>query len=351
MATLFQERMHAQADLRVVVVDGQMWAWRRTREPETTDWRAVDPRGRAFAPVPAKAMRALGTDPLRITSALGLTMSTQDWLETDDGPVFLEANPQGAWLFLDGADMVVAPALAYYLYHGIKETNGTWPKPRRRAFADFLTADTAPQDDGVVRPRYPPPVWADEVAGIPGAVGVAKSAREAAEGAAQGAEEKASRLVQITLALLTVSLALGSYQLAFSLQRSWQWAFLLLPIVIALGCLAISAFEALLVDRVGFYSQPSGRDLAGIGQRDGNAILLEDEEHGRRLARWSANHKHTDLMQARAWFTRGLAALLLAGLAAATCRATASTSHTGQTSSTATTTSLAPSNTSGPAKH
>lgn len=30
----------------------------------------------------------------------------------------------------------------------------------------------------------------------------------------------------------------------------------------------------------------------------------------------SANHKHTDLMQARAWFTRGLAALLLAGLLA-----------------------------------
>jgi len=59
---------------------------------------------------------------------------------------------------------------------------------------------------------------------------------------------------------------------------------------------------------------------------------------GRRLARWSANHKHTDLMQARAWFTRGLAALLLAGLAAGICRATASASaHSGQTSHVSTT--------------
>lgn len=167
---------------------------------------------------------------------------------------------------------------------------------------------------------------------------MARAARDAAEDAAKGAEDKASRLVQVTLALLTVSLALGSYQLTFSLERSWPSLFLLVPIAVALGCLAIAAFEGVLIDRVGFYYQPSGQDLTGTGQRDPNAILLAAEERGRRLARWSANHKHTDLMQARAWFTRGLAALLLAGLAAGICRATASASaQSGQTSHASTT--------------
>ena len=307
LVTLLQQRVDAAADIRAVVIDGQTWAWSRAREPGTVDWRAVDPFGRAFSPVPA---HVLGTALSRITSALGLTMSVQDWLDTEEGPVFLEANPQGNWLFLDGADTTVAPALAHRLRYGTRETAGTWPAPRRRAFSDFLTKGRAPTTDGVTAPGIAPPIWAYEVAEVPGAVEVAKAAREAAEDAAKAAEDKATRLVQVTLALLTVSLALGSYQLTFALQRSWPWLFLLMPITIALVCLAIAAFEGVLIDRVGFYSLPEGRDLAGDGRRDPNAILLTQQERGRSRARWSADHKHTDLMQARAWLTRGLAALV-----------------------------------------
>jgi hypothetical protein len=256
-----------------------------------------------------------------MTSALGLTMSVQDWLETDDGPVFLEINPQGGWLFLDGADTAVAPALAHHLRHGIRQTAGTWPAPGRRLFYDFLPKTKAPDSDGLKAPQFSPPVWADEVAGYSGAVDVARAAREAAEEGAERAEAKASRLVQVTLALLTVSLALGSYQLTFWLERSWPYLFLLVPIAVALTFLAIAAFEGVLIDRVGFYHQPSGQDLAGTAHRDPNAILLAGEERGRRLAGWSSVHKHTDLMQARAWFTRGLLALLIAGLVAGTGQA------------------------------
>jgi hypothetical protein len=321
LATLLQHKVEAAADIRVVIVNGQMWTWRRAREPDTVDWRAVDPGGRDFSPVPPETM---GMAPGQITSALGLTMSVQDWLETENGPVFLEANPQGTWSFLDGADPAVGAAIAHHLRYRVKETAGTWPEARRRAFFDFLTKERAPANDGLIAPRSASPIWADEVARVSGAVEVAKSAREAAEDAAKVAEDKASRLVQVTLALLTVGLALGSYQLTFALERSWPWLFLLIPIATALACLAIAAFEGVLIDRVGFYYQPSGADLSSAGQRDPNAILLAQEERGRRLARWSANHKHTDLMQARAWFTRGLAALLLAGLLAGICRATAS---------------------------
>lgn len=321
LATLLQHKVEAVADIRVAVVNGKTWVWRRAREPDTVDWRAVDPGGRGFSPVPPET---IGTAPGQITSALGLTMSVQDWLETESGPVFLEANPQGSWLFLDGAESSVGAALAHHLRHRVNESAGTWPEARKRAFFDFLTKERAPTNDGLIAPRSASPIWADEVARVPGAVEVAKAAREAAEDAAKVAEDKASRLVQVTLALLTVALALGSYQLTFALERSWPWLFLLIPIATALACLAIAAFEGVLIDRVGFYSQPSGTDLSSVGQRDPNAVLLAQEEQGRRLARWSANHKHTDLMQARAWFTRGLAALLLAGLLAGICRASAS---------------------------
>jgi hypothetical protein len=107
-------------------------------------------------------------------------------------------------------------------------------------------------------------------------------------------------------------------------RRSWPWLLLLLLIAAALCCLATAAFQGLLIDRVGFYYTPSGPDLAGLGHRDPGAVTLAGEERGRRLALWSASHKHTDLMQARAWFTRGLAMLLLAGLVAGACRADSS---------------------------
>ena len=322
LATLFQRKVNAEADIRVVIIDGQAWAWRRAREPGTVDWRAVDPAGQGFSRIPADSWR----DPARLTSALGLTMAVQDWLETAGGPVFLEANPQGSWLFLQGAEPEIGPTLAAYLHAGARETAGIWPTPRRRAFCDFLSKKQAPPDDGAIAPRIRPPAWADEVAVVPGALEVARSAREAAEDAAKSAEDKASRLVQVTLVLLTVGLALGSYQLTFALQRSWPWLLLLIPVTAALCCLAIAAFQGLLIDRVGFYHTPSGQDLAGHGHRDPGAVILAGEERGRRLARWSASHKHTDLMQARAWFTRGLAVLLLAGLVAGACRAVSSAS-------------------------
>jgi hypothetical protein len=108
---LLQERVEATADLRVVVVGGAAWAWRRPRMPaEPLDWRSVDAYGRDFrsAHVPAHVGKAAR----RITAELGLSCSAQDWLETGDGRyVFLEANPAGAWLFLDGSRDTVLPAL------------------------------------------------------------------------------------------------------------------------------------------------------------------------------------------------------------------------------------------------
>jgi hypothetical protein len=112
LPTLLQEFVTASADLRVVVVGDRAWAWRRPREAGTVDWRRVDPAGLAFSP---SVDEELTVSACQVTEALGLSLSVQDWLETDVGDVFLESNAQGAWLFLAGSEDLVAPAIADHL--------------------------------------------------------------------------------------------------------------------------------------------------------------------------------------------------------------------------------------------
>lgn len=199
--------------------------------------------------------------------------------------------------------------------------NGKWPNALMRFLYDFLPARMAPDSDGIVAPEFEQPGWIDHVAGFSDSLDIIRRARESAEGNAKTAEDKGARLVQILLALLTVTLALGSYQLEYALSRSPAQLATLLPVGLALISLVLSAFGALQIDRVGKYSMPTGSELKSARPEDVPALLLMAELRGQMLADWSARHKHTDLMQARAWLTRGLAALLIAGLVAGVTRA------------------------------
>ena len=110
---LLQERIEGFADLRIVTIGHHAFTWSRKRtEDDPIDWRRQDPEGRDFEHV---SQRDAEEQALRVADALGLTHSAQDWLETSDGPVFLEANPGGQWLFLSGASDIVVPALADHL--------------------------------------------------------------------------------------------------------------------------------------------------------------------------------------------------------------------------------------------
>jgi hypothetical protein len=112
LPTLLQELVPATSDLRVVVIGTRGWVWRRPREPGMIDWRQIDPGGDGFELVEDAA---LAKQAVAMTKALKLTMSVQDWLEIPGGPVFLESNAQGAWLFLRRSDEIVVPALAEHL--------------------------------------------------------------------------------------------------------------------------------------------------------------------------------------------------------------------------------------------
>lgn len=318
LPVLLQERVAATADLRVVNIGTDVWAWTRPRGPNINDWRAVDPKGTGFSQVDGSTIATMSRG---ITAGLGLTMSVQDWLQTQDGPVFLEANPQGAWLFLDGARDSVAPALAEHLLHNEHGREGHWPRAIRRFFWDFLPKNIAPENDGVVAPPVPELRWVDGIRPSPVALEAARRAHVEAKAGARVAENKATRFVQTALALIAISTGLGAYQLAFALDRGWPFFLTLAPVGIALVFLALAAFEALEVDRVGIYSHPTLHDLALDPSRDPTMVLMVEEEHGRYLASWTSRNKHSDVMQARAWFSRGLAALIIAAVLAGVLRA------------------------------
>ena len=181
----------ASADLRVVVVGTRAWTWRRPRTSGTIDWRAEDPNGASFDHVSPHTVEPEAVD---LTSALGLTMSVQDWLETPDGVLFLEANPQGAWAFLNRVDEFIPNALAAHLREGSGQALacGVWPKPFRRVLWDLGRASKARENDGATAPQFAPPPWASVAARSSAALSVVRRANDEGKGWSEGSRGQSS---------------------------------------------------------------------------------------------------------------------------------------------------------------
>lgn len=195
-----------------------------------------------------------------------------------------------------------------------KHPDGFWPKPRHRVFFDLRSAKKAPANDGAVAPPLVDPDWLPTVAPSDLALEQARRGHEQAVTSAKTAEEKAARLLQLCLALLTISFAVAKFQIdAVHGRTPIVWA-ALLPVAVAAACLTAAALGAAEVDRVGFYHHPGVEALSGRPVADQLKELVTVEAQGERMARWTANRKATDVMDARAWFTRGLLALIAAGL-------------------------------------
>ncbi len=198
----------------------------------------------------------------------------------------------------------------------MSESRGRWPRAIKRAWFDLLSKKRAPENDGIVAPTINLPDWFDKVPALPEVLEIAVRARESEEGAANLAEEKASRLLQLALALLAISLALGAFQLRHSIGHSvWYWL-ALIPVTSSIFFLAIAAFEASQIDRVGFYGLASVADCQEATAEDVTRAAVKAEFIGTALADWTRRNKHSDLMQARAWLTRGLLALIVSALVA-----------------------------------
>ncbi|GAA2242177.1 hypothetical protein GCM10010401_13800 [Rarobacter faecitabidus] len=98
---IVQERIPAAKHLRVVTVGDRSWA--ATLDVDSTapaDWRRRSCNHSAFTEAHDGSSTA-PTGALTIAADLGLGYSSQDWVQTPDGEVFLlDVNPSGQWLFL-----------------------------------------------------------------------------------------------------------------------------------------------------------------------------------------------------------------------------------------------------------
>jgi len=114
LPVFLQRAVPADADLRLVTIGDQVSAWRRQRRAgDPWDWRAIDPSGLDFH---AMSDAGIVWPAVRLAQVLGLTFSVQDWLDIQNDRIFLEVNPQGQWLFLEGAAESVAPLMAKHLF-------------------------------------------------------------------------------------------------------------------------------------------------------------------------------------------------------------------------------------------
>lgn len=308
-----QELVIAEADLRVITVGPQVFVWSRTREGGSSiDWRVDDPTGAGFKRAVAES--ELSSNALQLARRLGLQFTVQDWLFTKRGPVFLELNPQGEWLFLEGAKASVVPTLASLLttedYQNALE-GGRYPSPFLRFWWDILPSKLAPPSDGLAPPRIAVPQWLDVFSSNSEVHEFVHAARERAEERASLPIEKAARLISLNLTFLTLSLALAAFQVdqLVGSSRGWWWI-AAPPTAGAILCFSVAVIMGMDVDRPGLQYNPPMRRL--LNSSEPFAIArLRFEEQARVTADWTARYRFQSFLSARAWFSRGLVLLLI----------------------------------------
>ena len=189
--------------------------------------------------------------------------------------------------------------------------NGRWPSMCCRILYDFLPKKCAPNNDGGEEPEFTKCEWIEKIEGGERDLEVVRRAHEEAKLSVRITEEKGNRLARTSLIFLSFAFALGIFVLREVVSRSfpvWWWGIFGSLYLIPLLVLLIATFQSLQLDRVGFYHHPGGKDCVN------NDLfkIIEAEEKGRLLAKWTSEKKVSDLMQARAWFSRGLAFFVVA---------------------------------------
>jgi glutathione synthase/RimK-type ligase-like ATP-grasp enzyme len=110
---LIQERLMAVRHHRIVTVMDGAWTSAVDAAEIPVDWRSDPDAHRRFA---ASTVPSTVTEhAIHLARHLHLGYSSQDWIETTEGFVFLDLNPGGQWLFLheQQADAVTAAIAAH----------------------------------------------------------------------------------------------------------------------------------------------------------------------------------------------------------------------------------------------
>jgi glutathione synthase/RimK-type ligase-like ATP-grasp enzyme len=111
---LAQEKITAERHLRIVTVGDKVWGFELEASALPLDWRAEDVAHDAFRS--AASSDEITEQALAIAAAVGVGYSSQDWVVDTTGPVFLDLNPGGQWLFLpEPGATAITEAIARWL--------------------------------------------------------------------------------------------------------------------------------------------------------------------------------------------------------------------------------------------
>lgn len=203
----------------------------------------------------------------------------------------------------------------------IDPKEGYWPPWHAKYRNDFRSAKEARANDGLIAPKFEPPAWADdEHAGTATILDAARRRHDQAAERGTMAEDRSSRLVQTGLTLLALAFVIAGFE-ANRLREAnapvWVLVMVLGVNAAAIGMLGLAIIQAQSVDRVGYAqpASPSGAaslDDENLQQRE----LAVQETMAAQMANWTGWHKVNEFLQARAWFTRGVTALVVSGLVA-----------------------------------
>ncbi|TQC43048.1 hypothetical protein EEB14_45300 [Rhodococcus sp. WS4] len=105
---MVQEYLPSDGEFRIYVVGGRLIAYRVTRPTPDALWTTPS----AVAVEPCDVDPALAQALRRLTTRFDLDIAAFDLLDTPEGPVFLEVNPECDWLWADHAAGTTATSAA-----------------------------------------------------------------------------------------------------------------------------------------------------------------------------------------------------------------------------------------------
>lgn len=202
-----------------------------------------------------------------------------------------------------------------------KLEDGYWPSWWKKYLNDWVNAEKAKPRDGIVPPELQDPLWLDRAgASSRLLLDAARLRHDQAEARIGAVEQRAARLTQTALALMTLAVVAAGFiadRLRILDPHPVWWTLASLIAVAPIVLFGMSLLHSLGIDRVSLVHPPDpGLATAFDEESQQRRNLIGQEIRAAEIANWTAGKKVNEFLQARAWLTRAATMLLVSGVVA-----------------------------------